>query len=324
MTVDEKTMEAVEQAVERELDVVEMVDTSQSALRKMRSKRIARAAILAYEAAKPVPASGGVEAAEIKRITDWLLERNREHLYADSLLLRRHEGDAEKFLDTAILLSTLAALASSTPAEAEAAFRITKRGGLIEHEPLLPAFDLPDGVYDLYATPPATVPEAGMVDAALRRAADVAYRVCAETRHVSLGNKARDEILALASSALPLEPTDRDRIATIIQNAIAEYCTWDSDEDCVAGTGPASYKAADRILSALSLASAETSTSGETVIEYDDALNNAGWKLHGLLAAHGPVTGAQFNSMKRILREVLLSYLAERRAALSSEAKERP
>lgn len=46
-------------------------------------------------------------------------------------------------------------------------------------------------------------------------------------------------------------PSDRDRIADIIQNAIAEHCSIDAIEMEIDGTGPASYKAADRILSAL-------------------------------------------------------------------------
>jgi hypothetical protein len=39
--------------------------------------------------------------------------------------------------------------------------------------------------------------EAGRL-AGLREAAEVAYRICAETRHVTLGDRARAAILALA------------------------------------------------------------------------------------------------------------------------------
>jgi hypothetical protein len=62
----------------------------------------------------------GVEAGEVKRIQDWLLKRHAEHLSAsadNSLMMRREFGDAEMFLDAAILLSTLANL-SPAPAQA--------------------------------------------------------------------------------------------------------------------------------------------------------------------------------------------------------------
>lgn len=58
----------------------------------------------------------GVEADEVKRIQDWLLERNREHLYEKSHFMVRPAGEAERFLDAAILLSKLVRL-SSAPAQ---------------------------------------------------------------------------------------------------------------------------------------------------------------------------------------------------------------
>ncbi len=45
----------------------------------------------------------------------------------------------------------------------------------------------------------------GERDSILRQAAQEAYRVCAETRHVQLGDKARDAILALQSPPAKVE-----------------------------------------------------------------------------------------------------------------------
>lgn len=70
--------------------------------------------------ATPVQPTASVEAAEIKRINDWLLERNREHLYADRLTMQRHPGDAEMFLDTALLIAKLASL-TTAPTQGEVA-----------------------------------------------------------------------------------------------------------------------------------------------------------------------------------------------------------
>lgn len=68
-------------------------------------------------------ASGGVEATEVKQIKDWLLERNRDHLIAAqdrTRVMFRKDGDAEMFLDAAILLVHLARLSVSTPPEVDA------------------------------------------------------------------------------------------------------------------------------------------------------------------------------------------------------------
>ena len=43
-----------------------------------------------------------------------------------------------------------------------------------------------------------TVTDSPEIRAAYERAAETAYRVCAETRHVTLGDKVRDAILALS------------------------------------------------------------------------------------------------------------------------------
>lgn len=67
------------------------------------------------DAPAPAPSGSGVREAEVKRIRDWLLERNREHLSASAdnrLMMRREHGDAEMFLDAAILLTSLASDAS--------------------------------------------------------------------------------------------------------------------------------------------------------------------------------------------------------------------
>lgn len=64
-------------------------------------------------ASAPAPASGRVDADEVKRIRDWLLERNRDHLAAmheRTHIMSRKDGDAEMFLDAAILLCHLASL----------------------------------------------------------------------------------------------------------------------------------------------------------------------------------------------------------------------
>jgi hypothetical protein len=44
-------------------------------------------------------------------------------------------------------------------------------------------------------------------------------------------------------------------------------------------------------------------------VKYDDALNEAGWKMIELLAKRGPVSGRQFNDMKTCLKEVIEIYL---------------
>jgi DNA-directed RNA polymerase subunit RPC12/RpoP len=72
-------------------------------------------------ASAPSPAGGAVREAEVTRIKDWLLERNREHLYEKGLMMRRHSGDAEMFLDAAILLSQLASLSSPATPEPKTA-----------------------------------------------------------------------------------------------------------------------------------------------------------------------------------------------------------
>ncbi|MFC5423262.1 hypothetical protein ACFPOB_27330 [Bosea eneae] len=46
-------------------------------------------------------------------------------------------------------------------------------------------------------------------------------------------------------------------------------------------------------------------------IRYDDALNEAGWRLNELLGAYGPVSGRQFNNLKPILKDVIERYLAD-------------
>jgi len=69
------------------------------------------------------PANGEVvERAEIKRISDWLLERNHDHLLAaqeNRITMMRVRSDTEMFLDAAILLSKLAILSNPAPGHGE-------------------------------------------------------------------------------------------------------------------------------------------------------------------------------------------------------------
>jgi len=44
-------------------------------------------------------------------------------------------------------------------------------------------------------------------------------------------------------------------------------------------------------------------------VEYDDALNDAGWVMTSQLHKYGPVNGAQFNAMKSCLKEAIETYL---------------
>lgn len=57
--ITDEAIEAAARAVEREIDMVEMVDTSASQLRKLRSKRCARAAL---QAAAPLLIAQAVKA----------------------------------------------------------------------------------------------------------------------------------------------------------------------------------------------------------------------------------------------------------------------
>lgn len=44
-------------------------------------------------------------------------------------------------------------------------------------------------------------------------------------------------------------------------------------------------------------------------VEYDSALNDAGWVMIHRLQELGPLNGAQFNYMKSALREAIQTYL---------------
>lgn len=76
----------------------------------------------AFAAPSPAPVSAPLRGEE-HRIRDWLLKRHADHLSASAdnrLMMRREFGDAEMFLDTAILLSELSrAAALSSPATPE-------------------------------------------------------------------------------------------------------------------------------------------------------------------------------------------------------------
>lgn len=47
-------------------------------------------------------------------------------------------------------------------------------------------------------------------------------------------------------------------------------------------------------------------------VPFDDALNEAGWKLHEELAKHGPIQAHVFNWCKPALREAIAVWLAAR------------
>lgn len=55
----------------------------------------------------------------------------------------------------------------------------------------------------------------------------------------------------------------------------------------------------------------------KTEADYDDALNDAGWRLLELLQAEGPVVPRQFNAIKPILRTVIEGYLKAKPEAAS-------
>lgn len=80
-------------------------------------------AVDAAFASAPAPAIGRVDADEVKRIRDWLLERNRDHLAAmheRTHIMSRKDGDAEMFLDAAILLCHLASLSPAATSGVDA------------------------------------------------------------------------------------------------------------------------------------------------------------------------------------------------------------
>lgn len=174
-----------------------------------------RAAFLAYEAAKPVPASGGVEAVRL------VLEDIKASAHSVGWVKHR-------------AAQALLALASSTPAEAEAGTGEVVRDATSIAERLRASSD-PVGEIVLFGE---GLKEVSWHKGRMPLPGTKLYALPAEAE--------------AASSPATMEGVSRDRIATIIQNAIAEHCSWDSDEGGFIATGPASYKAADRILSALS------------------------------------------------------------------------
>lgn len=44
-------------------------------------------------------------------------------------------------------------------------------------------------------------------------------------------------------------------------------------------------------------------------VEYDDALNEAGWVMIERLQSYGPLNGPQFNNMKSCLKDAIEAYL---------------
>jgi len=109
-------------------------------------------------ASAPAPASGGVDAVARLIWNRWHARHGGDYDGAKGTLARADtEGLAKQ------IIASLSPAATPVSEAGGAAFRVTKRGAFVQHEPLLPAFDLPDGTYDLHLAKPASSPAGGDV-----------------------------------------------------------------------------------------------------------------------------------------------------------------
>lgn len=167
-------------------------------------------------ASAPAPASGRVDAVAVKR--ELLLERAEDFDEASKKFERLEKcvlrTRAQECRDLAASLSPASPPAEALPSQTSGAVTLTRQqidGLLRAAYPLATASERDGALASALAKPssPAggdvveTLDEAdpsGRIAAAIERAAQEGYRVCAETRHVTLGDKVRSAILALSQS----------------------------------------------------------------------------------------------------------------------------